>query len=138
LPVVIHNREADADTLEIVRAHAGRLPADWRPWGVMHCFAGNAQFALDCIELGLLISYTGILTYKNATVLQDVAQQVPLEHVMLETDCPYLTPLPHRGQRNEPAYIPLIAAALAQIKGVSVEEIARVTTPNAGRLFSFS
>ena len=137
LPVIIHNRDADADTLQILRAYAEGLSKDWRPWGVMHCFAGDAKFALDCIKIGLLISYTGILTFKNAATLHDVAQKVPLDHVLLETDCPYLAPVPHRGKRNEPSYIPLIAQALAQIKGVSVGEVARATTENAQRLFRF-
>jgi len=138
LPVVIHNRAAEADVLEILRAHAEGLPKDWRPWGVMHCFSGDERFALDCLEIGLFISYTGILTFKNAAALRDVAKTVPLECVMLETDAPYLAPQPHRGKRNEPAYIPLIAETLAQTKGVGVEEVARVTTENAQRLFHFN
>jgi TatD DNase family protein len=135
LPVVIHNRAAEKDVLEILRAHAESLPKEWRPWGVMHCFSGDERFAFDCIEIGLLISYTGILTFKNATALRDVAQKVSLDSVMLETDAPYLAPVPHRGKRNEPAYVPLIAEALAQVKGVTVEEVGRVTTLNAERLF---
>ena len=138
LPVVIHNRAAEADVLEILRAHAEGLPKDWRPWGVMHCFSGDERFALDCLEIGLFISYTGILTFKNAAALRDVAKTVPLECVMLETDAPYLAPQPHRGKRNEPAYIPLIAETLAQTKGVGVAEVARVTTENAQRLFHFN
>jgi len=131
LPVIIHCRAADADTLAMVRANV----PDWRPWGVMHCFAGNTQMALDCIELGLLISFTGIVTFKNAEALRTVAGAVPLESLLLETDAPYLAPIPQRGQRNEPAFIPHIADALAQLKGVAVEELARVTTANAQRLF---
>jgi len=135
LPVVIHNRSAERDILEILRAHAEGLPKDWRPWGVMHCFSGSEEFASDCTEIGLLISYTGILTFKNAEGLRDVARQVSLDHVMLETDAPYLAPVPNRGKRNEPAHVPLIANVLAQLKGVNVEEVARVTTENARRLF---
>ena len=138
LPVVIHNRAAESDILEILRAHSGSLPKDWRPWGVMHCFSGDEKFAFDCLEIGLLISYTGILTFKNATALRDVAGKVPLNSVMLETDAPYLAPMPHRGKRNEPAYVPLIAEVLAQVKGVSIEEVARATTENAQRLFRFA
>jgi TatD DNase family protein len=137
LSVIIHNRAADADTLQILRAHAEGLPKDWRPWGVMHCFDGDAKFASDCVEIGLLISFTGILTFKNAATLRDVAQKVSLDHVLLETDCPYLAPVPHRGKRNEPSYIPLIAQALAEVKGVSVEEVARATSDNARHLFRF-
>jgi TatD DNase family protein len=135
LPVVIHNRSAEQDILDILRAHAEGLPRDWRPWGVMHCFSGNEKFAFDCIEIGLLISYTGILTFKNAASLREVAKKVSLDYVMLETDAPYLAPAPNRGKRNEPAYVPLIANVLAEVKGVNVEEIARATTSNARRLF---
>jgi TatD DNase family protein len=135
LPVVIHNRSAEKDILDILRAHAEGLPKDWRPWGVMHCFSGNEQFAFDCIEIGLLISYTGILTFKNAASLREVAKTVALSNVMLETDAPYLAPVPHRGKRNEPSYVPLIANVLAELKSVRVEEVARLTTENARRLF---
>src|SRR5580693_8032707 len=135
LPVVIHNRAAEADILEILGAHAESLPKEWRPWGVMHCFSGDEKFAFDCIEMGLLISYTGILTFKNATAVRDVAKRVSLDSVMLETDAPYLAPVPHRGKRNEPAYVPLIAQVLAQVKDVTVEEVARTTTTNAQRIF---
>ena len=133
-PVIIHCRAAEVDTLAMVRANV----PDWRPWGVMHCFAGNTQLALDCIELGLLISFTGILTFKNADALRAVARAVPLESLLLETDAPFLAPIPQRGQRNEPAFLQHIAAALAQLKGCPVEEVARVTTANARRLFGWS
>jgi len=135
LPVVIHSRETDADMLEIVEAHAKALPKDWRPWGVMHCFTGDAKMAFACIEAGLMISFAGILTFKNSATMCDVAAKIPLDVVLLETDAPYLAPEPHRGKRSEPSYLPLTAAALAQIRNVSVEEIARVTSANAERLF---
>jgi TatD DNase family protein len=138
LPVVIHNREAEQDILEILGEHAAGLPETWRPWGVMHCFAGDASFAQACLEIGLLISFTGILTFKTAGALREVAAQVPLESVMLETDAPFLAPEPYRGKTNEPSYVPAIAAVLAAVKGVSVEEVARVTEANAERLFRFS
>jgi len=137
LPVVIHNRSAEGDILEILRAHAGGLPKAWRPWGVMHCFSGDEKFAFDCIEIGLLISYTGILTFKTAESLREVAKKVSLDFVMLETDAPYLAPVPHRGKRNEPAYVSLIAEVLAQVKGVTADEVAHATTANAQRLFRF-
>lgn len=138
LPVIIHSRGGtERDLLEILRAHGESLPKDWRPWGVMHCFGGDERFAFDCIEIGLLISYTGILTFKNATGLRDVAKKVSLDFVMLETDAPYLAPVPHRGKRNEPAYVPLIAEALALVKGVSADEVAHATTENARRFFWF-
>ena len=135
LPVVIHNRDSETDMRQILTVHAGGVGQESWPWGVMHCFAGDATFAFDCIERGLLISFAGILTFKNAAAMRDVARQIPLEHLLIETDAPYLAPVPHRGRRNEPAYIPLIAAALAGIKGVSVEAVARATTANAARLF---
>ena len=131
LPVVIHNRSADAHLMEILRVHE----PGFRPWGVMHCFSGDEKYAFECLELGLLISFTGILTFKNAGPLRDVAKKVPLDRVMLETDAPYLAPVPYRGKRNEPAFIPHIAEVLAQIKSVPVEEIARVTTTNARQMF---
>jgi TatD DNase family protein len=134
LPVIIHNRSADEEMLAMLRAFSPSI----QPWGVMHCFSSDVQFALACIELGLLISYTGILTFKNATQLHEVAGRVGLEHVMLETDSPYLAPVPHRGKRNEPSYIPLIAQMLAAVKGVDVAEIAHITTANAVRLFRLS
>jgi len=142
LPVVIHSRDSDAacgaasaDMLKIIEAHAEALPKEWRPWGVMHCFAGDATMASRCIEAGLMISFPGILTFKNSAKMRDVAAKIPLDCALLETDAPYLAPEPHRGQRNEPAYLPLTAAALAQIRTVSVEEVARVTSANAVRLF---
>jgi TatD DNase family protein len=135
LPVVIHNRSAEADLMTILRAHAEGLAKGVRSWGVMHCFGGSEKLAFECLEMGMLISLTGILTFKNAGDLRDVAKTVPLEKVMLETDSPYLAPVPHRGECNEPAYIPHIAAVLAQIKGVSVDEVARITTETARRFF---
>ena len=131
LPVVIHNRSAEADLLEILRAHE----PGFRPWGVMHCFGGDEKFALDCLDIGLFISYTGILTFKNAEPLRDVAKKVPLDQVMLETDAPYLAPVPHRGKRNEPAFVPHITEVLAGIKGVTVDEVAGVTTATAEKFF---
>src|SRR6202142_1608767 len=99
LPVVIHNRAAETDILEILGAHAESLPKESRPWGVMHCFSGDEKFAFDCIEIGLLISYTGILTFKKAAALRAGAGEVSLDCVMLEPDAPYLAPEPHRGKR---------------------------------------
>jgi TatD DNase family protein len=137
LPVIIHNRSAEADLLEILRAHADGLPKQWRPWGVMHCFSGDERFAFDCIEIGLLISFTGILTFKKAVALRDLAGKVSLDHMMVETDSPYLAPVPHRGKRNEPSFVPEIARVLADVKGVSFDEACRITSANAERLFRF-
>jgi TatD DNase family protein len=131
LPSVVHNRSAEADILEILRAHGGAT-------GVMHCFNGDEKFAFECLDLGLLISFTGILTFKNAGTLREVARKIPLDKIMLETDAPYLAPHPHRGKRNEPGYVRLIAQTLADIKNTSIEEIERATTSNAERLFRFT
>jgi len=137
LPVIIHNRDAEDDMREILDAHAEGLPKEWRPWGVMHCFTGTEKFAFDCIELGLLVSFAGILTFKNSAEIKDVAKKVPLDYTLIETDSPYLAPAPHRGKRNEPAYLPLTAAALAGIKDASLEEVTQATTANAAKLFRF-
>ncbi len=135
LPVVIHNRAADDDLLEIMQTHACGLPKEQWPWGVVHCFSGDDRFAFDCIEIGLMISYTGILTFKSADALRETAKKVPLDKVMLETDAPYLTPVPHRGKRNEPSYVPLIGQVLAEVKDLPMEEVAKVTSSNAQRFF---
>jgi TatD DNase family protein len=133
LPVVIHHRDAEADMRALLRANV----PDWRPWGVMHCFAGSEALARECLDLGLLISFAGILTFKNATGLQAVARAVPLDQVLIETDSPYLAPVPHRGKRNEPAFVPLVAAKLAELKGKTIEDVALATSANASRLFRF-
>jgi TatD DNase family protein len=137
LPVIIHNRDAEDDMREILDAHAEALPKEWRPWGVMHCFSGDEKFAYDCIELGLLVSFAGVLTFKNATEVADVANKVSLDYALIETDAPYLAPAPHRGKRNEPSFLPHTAAALAQIKGATVAEVAKATSTNAAKLFRF-
>jgi TatD DNase family protein len=103
--------------------------------GVIHCFTGNYEAACAYLDLGFHLSFTGIITFKNAGPLRDVVRQVPLEKILIETDSPYLTPVPHRGKRNEPAYVRLVAEAIAKIKGVSLHEIAQITTENVGNLF---
>jgi TatD DNase family protein len=130
LPLVIHNREASADVLRV-------LGEDWDPGlgGVFHCFAGDAPTALAAVGLNFDIAVGGVLTFKNAQALRAVVAQVPLERLVLETDGPWLAPQAWRGQRNEPAYIPAVAAQVAQVKGVDVETVARQTTANARRLF---
>ena len=130
LPVVVHERDAALDAAELLRSQGeGKLR------GVIHCFTGNYEAARAYLDLGFYISFTGIITFKNAQALRQVAGQVPLERMLVETDSPYLTPVPHRGKRNEPAYVRLVAATVANIKGVSLEEVARTTTRNARRLF---
>ena len=129
-PVVIHCRDAHAETLAILRDEkAGETG------GVMHCFSGDVEIARRCLDLGLLISLAGPVTYKNARALPDVARFVPEDHLVVETDCPYLPPAPHRGKRNEPAYVALTAARIAELRGVDAGELGEITTRNAARLF---
>jgi TatD DNase family protein len=129
LPVVIHTRNSMDIALDMIEA---RHDANLR--GVFHCFSGNVQQAIRTIRSGFMLGIGGVVTYKNSG-LQAVVEHTALEHLLLETDAPWLPPVPHRGQRNEPAYIPLIAAKIAEIKRVSPERVAEVTTGNAGRLF---
>lgn len=128
LPVLIHSREADADTIRLLSAG----PA---PKGVLHCFTGTAEFAARLLELGLWISFSGILTFRNADPLRAVAQTVPADRLLIETDTPFLAPVPHRGKRNEPAWVVHVAETLAKIRNDTVERIAHSTTANAERLF---
>lgn len=130
LPVVIHNREADSDTLKILQQHKKLSNG-----GVMHCFSGDYDFAKKIIELGMLISIPGIVTFKNATTLHEVVKKISLEHMIIETDGPFLSPHPYRGKRNEPVNVLFTAAAVADLKGTTIGEVARVTTMNANRLF---
>lgn len=132
-PVIVHSREAREDTLAILRAAAGGQGGALR--GVMHCFSGDVEFALAAIGLGLHIGIDGPVTYPRATVLAEVVRQVPLEHLVLETDSPYLTPQPRRGQRNEPAFVRYVAERVAELRGLSVDEVGRVTSANARALF---
>ena len=134
LPVVIHTREAQEDTIAIMKEEN----AD-KAGGVFHCFTGDAWLARDGLDLGFHLSFSGVVTFPNATVLREIARTVPLDRMLIETDCPYLTPAPHRGKRNEPAYVRLVAETIATVKSaeapVSAEEIGRITTANARRLF---
>ncbi len=127
-PVVIHDRDAHAETLAmIIQAGVTR--------GVMHCFSGDLEFARQCIEQGLYLSIPGTVTYPSNEQLRDVVRNIPLERLLLETDCPYLSPVPHRGKRNEPAYTRITAEKIAELRGLTVEDVGRITTMNAGRLF---
>jgi len=132
LPVIIHSREADDDTIGILREE---LSGNSRG-GVMHCFGGSLQMAREAIELGFFISFAGNLTFKKADDLRETAQQLSLDRLMVETDCPYLTPVPFRGRRNEPARVIETARCLAQLQGKELEEIGRLTTENFKSLFS--
>lgn len=131
LPVVIHTREAESETIEILTSdYAG---AERR--GIFHCFSGSKDLAQRALELEFMISFSGIVTFKKADELREVARAVPLDHLLIETDCPFLAPIPYRGKRNEPAYVVEVARCLAGIHGVDVEEIARVTSENFARFF---
>ncbi|HEY1474654.1 MAG TPA: TatD family hydrolase [Pseudolabrys sp.] len=132
LPLVIHSRDCDADMAVILSEEMGKgaFPA------VLHCFTGGRDLAMRAIELGLSISFTGILTFKNSQALRDVARELPGERIMVETDAPYLAPLPFRGNRNEPAYVAETAKVLAAARDVSFDEIAQQTTDNFFRLFN--
>lgn len=131
LPLIIHTRDARADTIAILREEG----AD-QVRGVMHCFTEDLAMAEQAIELGFYISLAGIVTFKNATTLHEVAKTVPLSRLLLETDCPYLAPVPFRGKPNQPAYVPYIAEKIAELKNISVEEVAQQTTQNFFDLFA--
>ncbi|MBO9604408.1 MAG: TatD family hydrolase [Paenibacillaceae bacterium] len=128
-PIVIHNRDAHQDVVAILREEK----AD-EVGGIMHCFSGSWETAKLCLDLGFHISFGGPITYKNAKQPKEVLAQVPLDRLLLETDAPYLTPHPYRGKRNETSYVRLVAEAAAEIRGMTLEEIAAVTTANAIRL----
>jgi TatD DNase family protein len=129
LPVVIHDRDAHAETLEILKEYPGLAGV------VLHCFSGNQRMAGECLELGYYLGFDGPLTYPKNDALAEVARTVPLERILLETDCPYLAPQPWRGRRNEPAYLPAVAQQLAALRGLTIEEVAAATTANALRFF---
>ena len=131
LPLVIHTREAQEDTMMILREESAVDVG-----GVFHCFSGDMWLAKDALDLGFYLSFSGVLTFKNATMLRDIAKTVPLDRLMVETDCPYLAPVPYRGKRNEPAYVQYVAETLAEIRGNgSVESVARATVENTKRVF---
>ncbi len=138
-PVVVHDREAHGDVMSIIRQWAASLPvADdgpREPLGVMHCFSGDQTMAEELFELGFYISVAGPVTYANASRLQALVGRLPLDRLLVETDCPFLSPDPYRGQRNEPANVRLVASKMGEIKGLSLQEVARATTDNARRLF---
>ncbi len=128
--LVVHTREAAADTLAIL-AEEGAKEAG----GVMHCFTESWEVAQGALDLGFYISFSGIITFRSAEALREVARQVPLERMLVETDSPYLAPVPHRGKTNQPAYVRHVAEEVARLHGVSVEEVGRVTSENFFRLF---
>jgi len=130
LPIVVHSRESDEDAMAVLDS------VSLIHGCVLHYFSGYEDFATRALDRGFYIGFDGPLTYKNAARAQGVARMCPLDRILIETDCPYLTPVPFRGKRNEPAYVRLVAEELSRIRGVSVEEVAEATTRNALRLFS--
>jgi TatD DNase family protein len=127
LPVVVHDREAHADTWDLLRTH--------KPQGVVHCFSGSVEMARDILSLGMYIGLGGAVTFKNAKTPVEVAKYVPLDRLLLETDCPYMTPVPYRGQRCDSSFIPYTAEVLAEVRGVTAQEILDLTRKNANTLF---
>ncbi len=128
LPVIVHDREAHGDSLSIIREFPNLR-------GVFHCFSGSAEMAKELVKLGWMISFTGVLTYKNARKALEAADAVPLEHLMIETDSPYMAPVPNRGKRNDSRNVSFICQKLAEVKGVSPEDCARITMENGKRFF---
>jgi TatD DNase family protein len=133
LPIIIHNREASDDVISLM--WASPLVDKWNA-GVMHSFSATPLIARKALNLGFHLGFTGPLTFKKAQALRDISAEIPLDRILLETDAPFLTPEPKRGKRNEPCYVPHIAAKLADVRGISVEEVAAATTANAVRLFN--
>lgn len=134
LPVVFHNREATADLLRIVAEERAACDKPERLRGIFHCFTGDAEEARRIWALGFYVGIGGIVTFKNSD-LHSAARSIPLEHIVLETDAPYLTPAPHRGKRNEPAHLRLVAQKIAEVKDATLDEVAEVTSKNACNLF---
>ncbi|MBQ9986215.1 MAG: TatD family hydrolase [Oscillospiraceae bacterium] len=129
LPIVVHDREAHRDCLDILKEFPGIR-------AVYHCFSGSVEYARELSKLGFYFSFGGAVTFKNAKAAPEVLRNLPREQVMLETDCPYMAPVPFRGKRNHPGYVPHIAAKIAEIWGISPEEVGRITTENALRFFN--
>lgn len=136
LPVIIHCREAHDDMLELLKKlkkkHREELPQD-KPWGVMHCFSGDEDLAWQYFSLGLVISFTGVITF--SAKWDELIRKVPIEKILIETDCPFMTPEPHRGKRNEPILVKHVAERIAHVKNLKIERVAELTTKNARELF---
>ena len=129
-PLVIHTRNSAEDTLRIMREENAQQVG-----GVMHCFTENLEVALQAIELGFYISFSGIVTFKNALTIKEVARQIPLDKMLVETDSPYLAPMPYRGKTNQPSYVKHVAQEIAYLRSISLEEVSQATTNNFFRLF---
>lgn len=129
LPINVHDREAHKDTFDIIKAHNKGSKV------IMHCFSGSPEFAKECVREGWYIALGGVVTFKNAKKMKEVAIEVPLEKLLLETDAPYLTPVPYRGKENQPAYVKFVAEEIAKLRGISFDEVAKATSENAEMLF---
>ena len=130
LPIIIHNRDATEDVIRILQEEEAHLTG-----GIMHCYGGSVETAKQCIDMNFMISLGGPVTFKNAKKPKEVATEIPLEYLLIETDAPYLAPHPYRGKRNEPALVTLVAEEIARLKGISIEEVAEATTKNAENFF---
>ena len=128
LPVIVHDREAHGDTLDILKAT--------KPSGVLHCFSGSVEMAREVIKLGMFLGFNGVATFKNARKIPEVIREIPLDRIVLETDCPYLAPEPQRGKRNDSSFIPFIAQRIGEILGISAQEVLDVTNKNARALYN--
>lgn len=137
LPVVVHTREADEDTVQLLADFVRAWPGEAGRVGVIHCFTGSADLASRLLDLGFYISFSGIVTFKNAADLRDVARLVPSDRLLIETDAPFLAPVPFRGKRNEPAWVMEVAAALASVRNDTLQELTKQTWVNATRLFGW-
>lgn len=132
MPIVIHNRDASQDVVDILKEEKA-----YDVGGIMHCFSGSYEIAKQCLDMNFYISFGGPVTFKNAKKPKEVAAQIPIDRLLIETDAPYLAPHPYRGKRNETGYVRLIAETLAELRGIPFEELAKVTTENAKRLLQF-
>jgi TatD DNase family protein len=132
-PVIVHSRDARELTLRLLHEHS-----DPDLGGVLHCFTENLDMALSAIEMNFYISFSGIVTFRNAIELQEVARTIPMDRMLIETDAPYLAPVPYRGKPNEPKYVPDVARCIAQLRGISVDEVSASTTRNFNRLFGLA
>lgn len=130
LPIVVHSREAAKDTFDLVSEHHHGVTG-----GVIHCYSGSVEMAREYVKMGYFLGVGGVVTFKNARVLKKVVADIPLEHLVLETDCPYLAPTPYRGKRNSSLYLPKMVQAVAEIKGITEEEVEKTTWENAHRLY---
>ena len=134
LPIIIHTREAEAETLQILKQYWSSSGLG----GILHCFSGTLEMAEECIQMGFMVSFSGMLTFPKAQEIRDVAKKIPLERLLIETDSPFLAPIPYRGRRNEPAYMVETAKSLAQLRSLSLEAVGEITAGNYGRFFKLN